>query len=126
MLRGTFERGLEVLRAKPNTPPEILDIYDRAQKEFAKAIPITAKDVQNAQDEQMRSKGKSQKKFSDLMQSALPSEERKAQPLAAPVQSEPSAPAAAKQKANPGEQVHQDAQGNKAVQRNGTWVEVED
>lgn len=125
MLRGTFERGLEVLRAQPNTTPEILAIYDRAQKEFATAIPITAKDVQNAQDEQMRSKGKSQKKFSDLMQSALPSEERRAQPLAAPAQSEPSAPAAAKQKANPGEQVHQDAQGNKAVQRNGTWVEVE-
>jgi hypothetical protein len=120
MLRGTFERGIEVLKKGKNVSPEMLEMYNRAEREFAEAIPITARDVQRAQDEQMRAKGKSQKKFSDLMASALPSGS------AAPAQQTAPAPAAGKEKARPGEVVHQDAQGNKAVQRNGTWVEVED
>lgn len=37
----------------------------------------------------------------------------------------PSAPAVKKEKARPGEVVHQDAQGNRAVKRDGQWVEVE-
>lgn len=52
---------------------------------------------------------------------------------AAPEQAAPTAPAApaaapspvAKQKAQPGEQIYSDAQGNKAVKRNNQWVEVE-
>lgn len=113
--RQVAERAMEVRIQSPNTPNELKEIYRENLNTVRTVIPFTVDDINQFVKERDKSTT-----FGDELKDRYT---RPATP-AAPAAPTPAAPTG-KQKALPGEQVHVDKDGNRAVFRNNQWVEVE-
>jgi hypothetical protein len=105
--RQLAERTMEVRSKSPNTPPGLKEVFNENLALVREVVPFTVDDI-NAT---INSKNKKL-----TFGQALSNKYTFAQTESAPSK---------KPKANPNEEIHEDANGNKAVMRNGKWVEVQ-
>ena len=111
--RQIAERAMEVRIKSPNTPDELKEVYRDNLRTVQEVIPFTVDDINKfvkERDKSITFGEELDNKYTRAKAPAAPSA-----PTAAP----------AREKARPGEKVYSDANGNRAVLRNGAYVEVE-
>jgi len=116
-MRQIIESAVDAQSRDPNVLPEIKAANKQYMDRIRKAIPFTLEDLDKAR---AASTGalkipKEDQKMS-FTEFAKRYGEGKSETQAAPSN---------KPKANPDEEIHEDANGNRAVMRNGKWVEVQ-
>jgi hypothetical protein len=116
--RQIAERAMEVKIKSPNTPDELKDVYRENLRTIDQVIPFTVDDINKFVKERDKSIT-----FGDELKTKYSRGAAAPEAPAAPATPTPAAPK--KEKARPGEKVYSDASGNRAVLRNGEYVEVE-
>jgi hypothetical protein len=111
--RQIAERAMEVRIKSPNTPDELKEVYRDNLKTVQEVIPFTVDDINKFVKERDKSIT-----FGEELENKYTRAKAPAAPSAPPA-------APAREKARPGEKVYSDANGNRAVLRNGAYVEVE-
>ena len=104
---------MEVRIKSPNTPDELKEVYRDNLKTVQEVIPFTVDDINKFVKERDKSIT-----FGEELENKYTRAKAPAAPFAPPA-------APAREKARPGEKVYSDANGNRAVLRNGAYVEVE-
>jgi hypothetical protein len=122
-VKQEIETGIKVHNKMPGATQEQKEATKLILDDLNNVVPFSVDDTLNVLKKSKKPLGEKMQKL--VSQPQVANNLSIGDSAAQTVEPKTAAPTGAKQKANPGEQIFEDAKGNKAVKRNGQWVEVE-